>query len=384
MRYRTFGRLEYRPSALGFGAMRLPVIDNDPAKIDEPEALRMLRHAIDNGVNYVDTAYGYHGGTSEPFVGRALKDGYRERVKLATKLPTWLMKEATDFDKYLNEQLQRLQTERIDLYLLHGIGEARWKLMKELDVPRSAERALADGRIAYLGFSFHEKFEALQQIIDEYPGWTFCQIQYNFMDEENQAGTKGLQYAASKGLGVVVMEPVRGGNLSRSVPPEIQAIWDLAPIKRAPADWALQWVWDHPEVSLALSGMSTFEQVEQNLASADRSGPITLTQGELAIIAQVRDKYRAMCPIPCTDCKYCMPCPQGVNIPGVFRVYDDAVMFNDVLWGRRAYNLFMKPEERADVCIQCRECETKCPQGIAISDWLAKAHELLKEEAPAK
>jgi predicted aldo/keto reductase-like oxidoreductase len=379
VQYRTFGKLDWKPSALGFGAMRLPVIDRDPARIDEPEATRMIRYAIDHGVNYVDTAYPYHRGTSEACVGRALQDGYRQRIKLATKLPCWLVKTPEDFDRYLNEQLERLQTQTIDFYLLHSLDGESWPKMRDLDVFNWAERAVADGRIGYLGFSFHDKYEVFQEIVDASDLWTFCQIQYNYMDIEEQAGIKGLRYAAGKGLAVVIMEPIRGGLLAQQVPPVIQNIWDSALRQRAPAEWALQWVWNHPEVSVVLSGMSTFEQVEQNLASAGRSGLGTLTEAELALFDRVRETYRGLCAIPCTACQYCLPCPSGVNIPRVFEIYNELMMYGDERHARMMYG-WLDEKERADLCIECGECLEKCPQHIEIPDWLAKAHELLCPE----
>ena len=383
MQVRTFGKLDWKPSALGFGAMRLPTIDGDPAKIDEAEATRMVRYAIDHGVNYVDTAYPYHREESERFVGRALQDGYRERVKLATKLPSWLVKEPGDFDRYLNEQLEKLQTRHIDFYLLHSMNERSWPQLRDLDVFRWAEGALADGRIRHLGFSFHDKLEVFQEVVDGYDHWDFCQIQYNYMDTDYQAGTQGLKYAADKGLAVVVMEPIRGGRLANNIPPAVQEIWDSAPVQRTPAEWALQWVWNQPEVSLLLSGMTTMQHVEENLASAKRSGVGILTGDELALYDEVRAVYEALCPIPCTDCKYCLPCPSGVNIPGVFEIYNDLMAYGDENRAQMVYDVFMKEEERANVCTECGECLEKCPQMIEIPDWLAKAHEVLCKEESA-
>jgi predicted aldo/keto reductase-like oxidoreductase len=382
MDYRTFGKLDWKPSALGFGAMRLPVLDNDPGKIDEPEAARMIRYAIDHGVNYVDTAYPYHRQTSEVFLGHTLQDGYRERIKLATKMPSWLIEKPEDFDRYLDEQLARLQTSHIDFYLLHGLNERRWPKLRDLGVLRWAEEAVVKGRIGHLGFSFHDTYEVFQEIVDATDLWTLCQIQYNYMDVEEQAGIKGLKHAAGKGLAVVVMEPIRGGRLSNNIPPSVQAIWDNSTTQRTPADWALQWVWNQPEVSLLLSGMSTMQHVEENLVSAGRSGPGTLTDDELALYDRVRQEYKALCPIPCTDCKYCLPCPSGVNIPRVFEIYNDLMMYGNENHAQMVYSNFMTDDERADLCIECGECLEKCPQMIEIPDWLAKAHEALcKEES---
>lgn len=379
MRYRTFGRLDWKPSALGFGAMRLPTIDGDLGKIDEPEATRMIRFAIDHGVNYVDTAYPYHQEASEPFLGRALQDGYREQVRLASKMPCWKIEGAEDFDRYLDEQLERLQTDHIDFYLLHGLNGESWPKVRDLGVLRWAEKAIGDGRVQHLGFSFHDRREVFEEIVDASDLWLFCQIQYNLMDTEYQAGTKGLEYAANRGLALVVMEPLRGGQLTKNVPPDVQKIWDSAPRKRTPADWALQWVWNHPEVSVVLSGMSTMEQVEQNIASASESGPGTLTEEELGLVARVRGRYGELCRIPCTDCRYCLPCPSGVNIPRIFEVYNDAMIYGDEQQAQMSYS-WLDEGERGDMCVECGECLEKCPQQIEIPDWLAKAHGLLCHE----
>jgi predicted aldo/keto reductase-like oxidoreductase len=378
MQYRKFGKLDWEVSALGFGCMRLPT-QGGHENIDEPEATRMLRYAIDHGLNYVDTAYPYHGGNSELLVGRVLKGGCREKVRLATKLPCWLIKAPEDFDRYLNEQLEKLQTDHIDFYLLHALNEKSWPKVHDLDVLGWAEKAIADGRISHLGFSFHDKYEVFKEIVDAYD-WTFCQIQYNYMDVENQAGTKGLKYAASKGLAVVIMEPVLGGRLVNP-PQPIQDLWNTAAKKRAPADWALQWLWNQPEVSVVLSGMSAMQHVQENVASADASGIGTLTEEELALIERVRDRYQELCPIPCTECEYCMPCPNGVNIPRNLQTYNEGVMYDKPDYVRRAYT-WMPEEERASACIQCRECEELCPQGILISEWMPRVHAVLGEGQP--
>ena len=378
MQYRTFGKLAWKPSALGFGAMRLPVVDGDYARIDEPEAIRMIRYAIDQGVNYVDTAYPYHSGKSEVVVGKALQDGYRQRVHLATKLPVWLVKAPEDFDRYLDEQLEKLQTDHIDFYLLHALDAERWHAVRDLGVLDWAERAIASGRIRHLGFSFHDKYEAFEEIVNAYDKWTFCQIHYNFLEEEDQAGTKGLELAASRGLAVVIMGPLGGGMLSNQPPAPIQALWDGAAHKRTPSDWALQWVWNHPEISVVLSGMSTIQQVEENVASASVSGANSLSAEELALVGRVCETYESLRPIPCTACKYCQPCPNNVVIPDIFNLYNTAFMHNAAPEMRKRY-AGIPDEKKADQCLQCGECESSCPQKIAIIDWLPKVHEHLTQ-----
>ena len=373
MNYRRFGRLDWEVSALGFGAMRLPVIENDQSKINEPEAIKMIRHAVDRGVNYIDTAYGYHQAKSEGLVGQALNDGYRDKVRLATKLPAGEVNSGADFDRVLNEQLKRLGTDHIDFYLLHGLNKANWIKLRDLEVLKWAEGAITEGRINYLGFSFHDDLAVFKEIIDANDKWTFCQIQYNFMDQEYQAGTEGLKYAADKGLAVVVMEPLRGGQLSKEPPEKAVKLWEKAAVKRTPADWALQWVWNQPEVSTALSGMSTIEHVAENVESAAGSGVGTLTDEESALIGQVREVYRNLSPIPCTDCKYCLPCPNGVSIPRIFELYNEGYIYGDHRRARYFYRQLPK-EEQADCCVECEECMDVCPQDFPIPEWLEKCH----------
>jgi uncharacterized protein len=378
MQYRRVGTLDWMASALGFGCMRLPILGGDHAQIDEPEATRMIHHAIDQGVNYFDSAYMYHGGNSERVLGRALKGGYRQKVRVATKMPVGEVKEYADFDRLLNEQLAKLDLEQIDFYLLHGLRKERWDFVYNLGYPAWAEKALADGRVAHLGFSFHDSTEVLKAIIDAFPHWTMCQIQYNYMNEQIQAGTVGLEYAASKGLAVVVMEPLLGGRLV-DPPAEVQAIWDNEGGSRSPAEWALDWLWNKPEVSVALSGMSTMQQVVENLASASRSGVHMLSEADLALVARARDQYNQLCPIPCTDCKYCMPCPNGVNIPRNFSTFNGGASYNKWEDARKGYIRWLPEPERASACIQCRVCEDKCPQRIVISEWMTYVQRVLGE-----
>jgi uncharacterized protein len=379
MQYRKFGPLDWQTSALGFGCMRLPTL-GEYAKIDEPEAIMMIRKAIDGGVNYVDTAYGYHGGNSEVVVGKALADGYRSKVKVATKMPMWHVKEVSDFDRLLSEQLSRLGDEHIDLYLLHALNRDTWELAKRLDFAEWARKAIADGRIGCLGFSFHAEYDVFEDIIHGYDEWAFCQIQYNYMNENHQAGTKGLELAASKGLAVVVMEPLLGGNLVN--PPEpIERLWNESDRDWSAAEWALQWLWNRDEVSVVLSGMSTMEQVEQNLESADRSRVGVLTERDLETVETVRFTYEKIRPIPCTSCRYCMPCEYGVDIPRNLALYNTAYTYNRFAEERRSY-AGMDAAIRADQCTACKECESKCPQNIRISEWMSCIREELG--APAK
>lgn len=381
MKYRDFGRLGWKVSALGFGCMRLPTVKgpDQKAKIDEVEAIRMIRSAIDHGVNYIDTAYPYHEGTSEVVLGKALEDGYRERVKVATKSPMWLIKKPEDFDTYLAEQLKRLNTDYVDFYLFHGIGKDRWhEVALKFNLLERAEAAVRDGRVRYLGFSFHDDFDAFKEIVDGYDRWTLCQIQYNYMDTENQAGTKGLRYAASKGLAVVVMEPLLGGRLAN--PPEpVKKVFDSHAKGRSPSDLALQWIWSQPEVSVILSGMSTMEQVEGNLHSADKSGVGSIGEGDLKLIDEVRAKYLERIPISCTKCRYCMPCPNGVDIPSNLELYNNGFIHDDMKTARNTYKWFFDEKERAGACKQCKECEEKCPQALPISELMTKVHTALSE-----
>jgi hypothetical protein len=381
VKYRSFGKLNWKVSALGFGAMRLPIICNDAARINEPEAIKMIRYAIDHGVNYVDTAYVYHGGNSETLVGKALKDGYRENVKLATKMPTWRINSREDMDKYLEEQLKRLQTD-IDFYLLHGLDKERWQKLQALNVIGWAEKKISEGRFRHLGFSFHDEYDVFKGIIDSYENWTLCQIQYNYVDSEIQAGTRGLRYAASKGLAVVVMEPIGGGRLAIKPLKPIQDLWDAPQVRRTQAEWALLWVWNHPEVSTALSGMSTLQQVKENVGTDSHSGINKLTGEELSLFDQVALKYKSMGFVGCTGCRYCLPCAEGVNITEIISLYNEFYVKNMDDEVKAKYQKNITPETRAKRCVACGKCQELCPQQLPIPDIIRRAAWIFEQEPP--
>jgi hypothetical protein len=369
MLYRKMPKNTDELSILGFGCMRLA--SKEDGSIDEERATKQLRYAIDQGVNYVDTAWPYHMGASEPFLGRALADGYREKVKIATKLPSWLIEKREDMDYYLNAQLEKLNTDHIDYYLIHALVGDLWDNVEKLGVADFLDKAKADGRIINAGFSFHGAAEDFNRIVDAYD-WDFCQIQYNYLDEKNQAGKAGLEYAASKDLGVIIMEPLRGGSLTKTVPQVVEEIWNEAPIKRTPAEWALRWVWNHPEVTVVLSGMSEEAHVEENLRIAGEAHPDSLTEEEMQIIKRVESKYRELMKVECTGCQYCMPCPASVNIPLCFEMYNNLYLEPDpdtvkFMYAVRAGGAVGTGEgEFASQCVQCGQCLEKCPQHIDI------------------
>lgn len=377
MLYRNFPGLDWKPSALGFGAMRLPVIGGDQSKVDIPEATRMIRYAIDHGVNYLDTAYFYHGGNAEQAVAAALKDGYREKIMLATKFPAREVESGEDFDPAFERQLQRIGSDTIDFYLLHGIHRPGWERLRDMGIIDWMEEKIAAGILKHVGFSFHDDYEYFTSVADAYDNWTFCQLHYNYMDADYQAGRRGVEYAAGKGMAVFIMEPLRGGQLAQKPPDRVAAVWDTAPVKRSPVEWALRWLWDQPEITLVLSGMSTMEQVTENVEIAGRAGNSRLNPEEQALIERVREAYTGLSPIPCTGCRYCMPCPNGVEIPAIFRIYREKVMYKADRMARMRYHggpWGIGPDQDATNCVECGKCVEACPQHIEIPEWLKKVH----------
>jgi predicted aldo/keto reductase-like oxidoreductase len=385
MLYRHLGRTGEEVSVLGFGCMRLPIVDGRRDHIDVPLATEMLHYAFDNGVNYVDTAYPYHGtslqapGASEGFVGDALAGGYRERVLLATKLPPRMVQTRADMDGILDGQLERLRTDHIDCYLFHGLNKESWPKLLGLGALEFLDSALADGRIRYAGFSFHDEAALFKEILDAYD-WALCQFQFNYMDEHYQAGLEGLRYATARGLGIVVMEPLKGGLLAGRAPSDVQALWDRAAVRRAPADWALRYVWNHPGVSTVLSGMGSMDQVVANVAAAEGAVPGSLTAAELDLIAQVRDVYGARVAVNCTACGYCQPCPSGINIPAVLGALNNASSFGNPAAGKAEYQFLVgfNLTAKASECARCGQCEEACPQSLPVADKLDEVAHLFE------
>jgi uncharacterized protein len=372
MLYRKLGKTNIESSVLGFGAMRLPMVGAqsgmagfDPnIPIDEPAATKMVEHALEKGVTYFDTAYGYHGGKSELFVGKALRN-HRSKVMIATKLPSWNVQKPEDLEKFFTEQLQKLGIDYLDCYLIHGLDTNNWAKMKGMGTLEFLDKLRSSGRIRCAGFSFHDEVKVFKDIVDAFD-WDMCLLQFNFYDRDYQAGTQGISYAAGRGIGIVVMEPLRGGKLADRIPQEVQTLWDSAPVKRSPAEWAMRWVWDHPEVTTVLTGSSSLEQLSEHTRIADQAIAKSLTADEHELIERVRQQYRKMLKVDCTGCAYCMPCPTGVNIPMNFNLYNDCFLFKGAEMNKFFYSQFLTPAQRASACSECRECVEKCPQHIDI------------------
>lgn len=386
MEMRTFGKTGMQVSPLGFGVMRLPMKDggktvnsNTIDQVDVETSIKMIHDAIDAGVNYFDTAYNYIGGSSERILGQALQGGLREKVCVATKSPAWLYKAPEDFDRFLDEQLERLQTTYIDNYLLHSMNGGSWKKTVRNNAIEGMQRAKASGKVRNIGFSFHDDLDLFEEILNA-AEWDFCQIQLNYYDQDYQAGLKGMRMAAERGLAVVVMEPLRGGLLV-NLPREAQAAFADSGYGRSNVEWALDWLWNMPEVSCVLSGMSTPEQLQQNVGFAQKAKPGMLSAEEQAVIAKAKAALDARAAVPCTGCNYCVDmCPNKIAIPYNFRAYNMGALYDDMELAKDFYqNEVSSYGRRADSCTSCGSCEEICPQHISISEWMPKVDELLGE-----
>ena len=388
MQYRKFGSTGFEVSALGLGCMRLPKQKLRFQKIDVPEAIRLIRGAIDQGVNYLDTGWPYHLGESERVLGEALTDGYRELVHLVTKLPMFLVNNESAFDRFLTRQLQKLKTDYLDTYLFHGLNAGGFEKIKKLNLLEKMLEAKEDGRIRHIGFSFHDILPVFKSIVDFYE-WDVVQIQYNYMDTAIQATSEGLRYAAGKGIAVVVMEPIKGGKLANP-PEEARRVMNESKIKRSPVDWALQYLWNLPEVSVVLSGMGSMQMLNDNCASAETSGIHSLSHEDLSTISQLIEIFRESILVPCTACQYCMPCPAGVNIPKNFALLNNVYGEKSFLrrWlVKRNYRKLTGDNKKlnedrsngnATLCTECGACLPKCPQSINIPEELKRVHAVVK------
>lgn len=371
MQYRQMPGSEEKLSVLGYGCMRLPTKGRNARAIDVEKASQQIRDAIDQGVNYLDTAWPYHMGVSESFIGEhILKNGYREKVYIATKLPCMLIRKKEKIREYFEKQLEKLQVEYIDYYLLHALDGPTWDRMKDLGIFDFMEEIKSNGKVKHMGFSFHGKKEDFMRICDEYD-FDFAQVQFNILDKSFQAGIEGIEYAHEKGMGIIIMEPLRGGSLVGKIPKEVQKIYDESPIKRSAADWALRWIWNHPAVTVVLSGMNDDVHINENIMIASNALPDNLTEQELDIVERVRNTYHRLLQIGCTGCAYCMPCPAGIDIPGALKNLNNYHMFSKS--EARMFHLMMAGVSTDDgkahwtnKCIDCGKCEKACPQHLAI------------------
>ena len=356
----------YTPSLLGFGCMRFPV--NAEGKIDRKEAEKMLDYAITHGVNYIDTAFPYHNQESEPFVGKVLKKYNRDSFYLTTKMPLWFVNSIEEAEAMFENQLQRLDVDYVDFYLLHALDKEKWEKTKRLGILEYLDKMKMDGRLRNLGFSFHDEYEVFEEIIQAYP-WDFCQIQYNYVDREEQAGDKGYALAEKLGIPLIIMEPIKGGSLAVLPNDLADKLKQHAP-NQSISSWALRWVASHSNVKVILSGMSTFDQVVDNVKTFANFKCLTIE--EEALIEEIAHEIKARTMNGCTGCEYCMPCPFGVNIPKNFRIWNDFSKYGNYAVTRKAYYEDLKCEEQSSMCKQCGKCEALCPQHIAIRDDLKR------------
>lgn len=373
MQYRKFGKLDFTGSAFGIGCMRFPMKNDENGKrvVDQELADKIIHTAIENGVNYIDTAYVYSDRQAEKVLGKALEGGWREKVAIATKLPIWDCHKTEDLERLYEEQRTNLGVDCIDFYLIHALNRDQWRRMRDLGTREFLTKLKAEGKIKYACFSFHDNYEAFEEIINDYD-WDMCQIQFNYMDVHNQATIKGLELAGEKGIPVVIMEGLLGGRLA-NVPDTVQAVFDSYPEKRSAVEWAFRWLCNFPQVATVLSGVTNMEQTMDNLAIFDRTGVGIMSEEELAIMDKAREEYERRTKVGCTGCRYCMPCPLGVDIPSIFGEWNNAFKYNTNISGNGHYRRLVGEGKGADKCIGCKKCMQKCPQSLDIPTLLKTA-----------
>ena len=381
MQYRKFGKMGYEVSLLGMGCMRLPRLEGqapDSAPVDREKAYELIRYAAENGINYFDTAFVYHKQTSEEVLGEALEGGLRKKVKIATKLPLRLMETDADIRKNLEIALKRLRTDHIDIYIVHMLTDSTWDEMKRRKICEQFFKFKEEGLVGAVGFSIHGSYKLFKEALNYQP-WDMCQLQQNMLDVDHEVTEQAVYDAAENGLALAIMEPLRGGGLANA-PKSVQAIYDTYDKDRKPAEWAFRYVTNYPNASTILSGMTTMEQLKENIAlfSKPDMTPNCLNDAEKDIIVKARAAYKSIITIPCTTCDYCMPCPSGVDIPGTFAKYNEGMMFDSFNQPRRTYMFQTNGGKSADKCTECGVCEPKCPQKIGIIKELKAAHDRLK------
>ena len=338
----------------------------------EPEAVAIIRYAIDHGVNYLDIRYTpdiQKRETASRIIGRALRDGYREKTRIAVTLPSRNIT-ATDLDRYLQRQLDWLGIAGVDFCLLGWLDRQVWPALLEKKILDWGDSVLADGRVGQLGFCFHDDYQTLRNVLDAYGNWTLCHFQFSYMDVDHHPGIGGIRLAAEKGLAVVAAEPLKGGRLVRNIPPSVAEVWDDPLTGHSPVEWALRWVWHHPEVSTIVSDVATLEQLRENIDLAETASTERLTIPEQILANRVRDAYQALKPINCTACRGCMPCPQDVDFPRIFELYNDAIIYNDIPAARTIY---LEEGHHLTACNDCGKCEEACGRQVAVRHWLEKA-----------
>ncbi len=383
MQYRPLGKTGLDVSLLGFGLMRLPCLSDQEGKkttiIDSDKTRDIFYKSLELGINYFDTALYYHQEQSEKILGHLVKEsGKRKDLFICSKAPCHKITCTDHFEKFFNMQIENLQTDYIDVYMLHSLNKTRWEFMKKLGAIEFLEQKKKEGKINHIGFSFHDETDVLIDIVDDYD-FEVAQIQLNYIDTKIQAGLEGFSYLSAKNMGVIIIEPLKGGTLAVDIPHDIKEIWDSSPIKRSPAEWAFRWLFDRKGISCVLSGMSSQEQVEENALIASDHKIKSLTRDEYELYSLARASMLEKAAVPCTGCGYCSPCSHGVNIPGIFSLYNQLVTFHDTKWVYNRYEEMTLNKETATDCTGCKKCTRKCPQGIDVPTHLRFVHETLSE-----